>query len=82
MGLVRTEIILINAIDVAKAKEGLMNEEEIRKVIVDALVDSGAWTLVINEAICEKLGLDIVDMHQEHLRMGYENYTILRVLLR
>ena len=58
MGLVHTEIILKNAIDVAKAQEGLINKHEIRCTTVQALVDTGAWTLVINEAVRKKLGLE------------------------
>jgi clan AA aspartic protease len=57
MGLVYTEITLKNAIDIAKADEGLINEQDIRRITVDALVDTGAWTLVINEDVREKLGI-------------------------
>ena len=57
MSIVYTEITLRNAIDVAKAAEGAIAEQEIRQTIVKALVDTGAWTLVINEHISEKLGL-------------------------
>jgi clan AA aspartic protease len=57
MGLVHTEITLRNAIDIAKAEEGLISVQDVRQAAVDALVDTGAWTLVINNAIREKLGL-------------------------
>jgi clan AA aspartic protease len=57
MGLVYTEITLRNAIDIAKADEGLIDEQSIRQTTIDALVDTGAWTLVINEAVREKLGI-------------------------
>ena len=60
MSLVHTEITLKNAIDVATAKKGLIKEPEVRQVTIQALVDTGAWTLVINEATREKLGLDIL----------------------
>ena len=59
MGLVHTEITLINSIDAANAKTGIVKEQDIRRITVKALVDTGAWTLVINEEIREKLGLDI-----------------------
>ena len=58
MGLVRTEITLKNAEDIIKVGIGLMPEQEIRQVTVNALVDSGAWTMVINESTREKLGLE------------------------
>jgi clan AA aspartic protease len=60
MSLVHTEITLKNAVDVAKADEGTIAEQQIRQTVVQALVDTGAWTLVINEALREKLGLRIV----------------------
>ena len=60
MSLVQTEITLKNSADKMKAKEGLIKETEIRQMTVNALVDTGAWTLVINEETREKLGLDIV----------------------
>jgi clan AA aspartic protease len=58
MGLVRTAITLKNTWDIQKAKEGLIKESEIRQTTIDALVDTGAWTLVINEAVREELGLE------------------------
>ena len=58
MGLVRTEITLTNAIDASNARTGILKEQEIRRVTVEALVDTGAWTLVINESVREKLGLE------------------------
>jgi clan AA aspartic protease len=58
MGLVHAEITLKNAKDMMKAEIGLLPVHEIRQTAVNALVDSGAWTMVINEATREKLGLD------------------------
>ena len=42
-----------------KARNELILEREIRRLTVGAAVDTGAWTLVINEATREKLGLQI-----------------------
>jgi clan AA aspartic protease len=58
MGLVHTEITLKNGEDITKVKMGLMPKQGIRRVTVNALVDSGAWTLVINESTRKKLGLE------------------------
>jgi clan AA aspartic protease len=58
MGLVHVEITLKNAKDMMKAEIGLLPDHEIRQTTVNAMVDSGAWTMVINEATREKLGLD------------------------
>jgi clan AA aspartic protease len=58
MGLVHTEITLKNAKDMAIAERGFIPAHEVRQTTVNALVDSGAWTMVINEATRTKLGLD------------------------
>ena len=60
MGLVHAEITLTNVMDMMMAKEKLLPDHAIRQTTVTALVDSGAWTMVINEATREKLGLDAV----------------------
>ena len=51
MGIVYTEITLRNAIDKENAKSGILSEQEIRQVTVQAMVDTGAWTLAISEAL-------------------------------
>ena len=58
MSVVHTEITLKNEIDAAFAKKGYIKEDEIRQMTVKAIVDTGAWTLVINEETREKLGLE------------------------
>ena len=57
MGLVHTEITLKNVKDMLNAEDGLIPEQEVREMTVTSLVDTGAWTLVINEATRDKLGL-------------------------
>ena len=59
MGIIRTSITLKNAIDVYKAQEGAINEHEIRQTNIEALVDTGAWTMVINEEMQKQLGLRV-----------------------
>jgi clan AA aspartic protease len=70
MGLVYAEITLINTEDIIIARRGLIKEQEIREVTVQALVDTGAWTLVINEATREKLGLTILGTETGKLADG------------
>jgi len=70
MGLVYTEITLKNANDKMMAKKGLIKEEEIRTKTTTAMVDTGAWTLVINEAIREELGLEICGKEPGNLADG------------
>ena len=59
MGTVHAEITLKNARDVGKAREGLITEEDVRVENVQAIVDTGAMSMVIDEEICQKLGLMI-----------------------
>jgi clan AA aspartic protease len=57
MGEVRTEITLVNIGDQNDAWRGYMPQDQVRQLTINAVVDTGAWTLVINEEIREKLGL-------------------------
>ena len=57
MGMVMTEITLKNTTDVGDVQRGYVREDEIRTATVQAIVDTGAITLVINEDLCQKLGL-------------------------
>jgi len=57
MSVVSTEITLKNEGDIVLAKRGYMKEDEVREMTVQAIVDTGAWTIVINEEVREKLGL-------------------------
>ena len=55
------EITLENTADRTLAKSGHIKDTEVRTLKVEAMPDTGAWTLVINEEVREKLGLDIED---------------------
>jgi len=57
MSTVYTEITLKNADDEAIAETGMVKNHQVRQTTVNALVDTGAWTLVINEETRQKLGL-------------------------
>jgi clan AA aspartic protease len=59
MGSVYAEITLKNAFDVGNCRRGSIKEEEIHQTTVQALVDTGAPTLIINEAIRRELGLEL-----------------------
>ncbi|GHV74489.1 hypothetical protein AGMMS49940_17910 [Spirochaetia bacterium] len=60
MSLVRTEITLKNTADMIRSQDGHIKEQEIRQTTIRALVNTGAWTLVIDPATREKLGLRII----------------------
>jgi clan AA aspartic protease len=61
MGLIRTEIELINTDDVALFNAGYRTKEQIRVETVSALVDSGAYLLCINEVIKNQMGLKLIE---------------------
>lgn len=57
MGMVYAEIELINSDDLALAKRHFIGEDEIKRISVSMLVDSGAYMMAINESIKEQLNL-------------------------
>ena len=57
MSVVYTEITLKNELDVCNVQLGNIKEDKIRQMTVESVVDTGAWTMVINEDIRQKLGL-------------------------
>ena len=74
MGNVFAEITLKNTRDLFKADEGLILDREIRTLTLTALVDTGATTLVINEGICNELGLSITETRTVYLAGGAEAF--------
>ena len=70
MGLVKAEITLKNTGDITDAQRGYIKEPEIRQTTVTAMVDTGAATLVINEAIRRQLGLNLQDIYVAELADG------------
>lgn len=64
MGLVHAELELINAEDVCAARRGFIKPEETRRINVNALVDSGAYMMVVPEHVRLQLGLSILG-HRE-----------------
>src|SRR5829696_10031777 len=60
MGYVHADIELTNQGDVELNYHGFVPENEIRRVTTKALVDSGAWDLVINEEVQQRLNLRVL----------------------
>jgi clan AA aspartic protease len=61
MSLVFEDNTLKNAIDVGATERGYIKPSEVRETTVRCMVDTGAWTLVINEKVRAALGLRITD---------------------
>ncbi len=61
MGLVYADIELINGEDITLAKRHFIADDEIKRIKVSALVDTGSYMLCINESIQEQLQLPVVE---------------------
>jgi clan AA aspartic protease len=60
MGLVYADIQLISGDDLALYHRGYLPEDQIKHMKVRALVDSGAYMLIINDQIREQLDLRVL----------------------
>ncbi len=70
MGLIYTELELLNGDDLALGRRGLLKPEDVRSMKVTALVDCGAAMLAINENIRSQLGLMKVEERLAKLADG------------
>lgn len=70
VGITYAEIELIRSDDLAFLEAGFLKEEQIRRVKVRSLVDSGASMLAIPESIKNQLNLRKVDEQQAELADG------------
>jgi clan AA aspartic protease len=70
MGIVYAQIELINADDVAFAKRQIIGEEEVKRMTVNMLVDSGAYMMAINESIQEQLNIPYKEKRKAQLANG------------
>jgi clan AA aspartic protease len=70
MGLVYADIELINVDDQALAKRHFLDKEDVKKINVTMLVDSGAYNLCINEVIQEQLDLSFVEKRKAQMVDG------------
>jgi len=78
MGMTYAEIELINANDLALAKRNITGEEEVKRMNINMLVDTGAYNLCINETIQEKLDLSFIEKRKGQLTNGnIEEYDLV-----
>lgn len=61
MGLVYAEIDLISVDDLVLQRRGFLDKDKIKQVRVNALVDSGAYMLSINETVRAQLDLPFIE---------------------
>ena len=72
MGLVHATIELISGDDLALHRHGYIREDQIKRLTVNALVDSGAFMLAVNQHVKSQLDLPIVDTQIAQLADGSE----------
>jgi clan AA aspartic protease len=70
MGLTYADIELINADDIALAKRHIIGQEEIKRLNINILVDTGAYNLCINESIQAQLELPFIEKRKGQLANG------------
>jgi predicted aspartyl protease len=70
MGLVYAEIELINGGDIEMVRRGFMDKDEVKRMWVTALVDTGAYMLCINENIQEQLDLRVLEKRKGQMADG------------
>ncbi len=70
MGLVYAEIELINGDDLALVRRNIIGEDEVKRMRVNALVDTGSYMLCINENIQEQLQLHVVEKRKAQMADG------------
>jgi clan AA aspartic protease len=75
MGLVYADVELISTDDLALHRRRFLSEEEIKRVRVNALVDSGSYMLVVNDHIKQQLDLPVLE--ERTVRLA--NETEIRV---
>ena len=70
MGTVYAEITLKNADDLVRVKDGHLDEKDVRSETLNAIVDTGAGTLIINEELRQKLGIRVNKLRHVTLADG------------
>jgi clan AA aspartic protease len=78
MGLTYADIELINADDLALARNSFIGQEEVKRLRSNMLVDSGALNLCINESIQAQLQLPFLEKRVAELANGSrEEYDLV-----
>jgi clan AA aspartic protease len=70
MGTFVEKITLENSRDRADADRGYIREDQIHILEVEAMPDTGAWTLIINDEIRRQLGLKTDDTVESSMANG------------
>ena len=71
MGLVYADVELINGDDLAYVRRGDMDIDEVKRMHISILVDTGSIMLAINENIQEQLQLAVTGTRKAQLANGH-----------
>ncbi|HOZ80370.1 MAG TPA: retropepsin-like aspartic protease [Ferruginibacter sp.] len=61
MGMVYADIELINEDDLALVRRNMLDKDEVKRMRLEMLVDSGAYMMAVNETIQEQLDLPFIE---------------------
>ncbi len=70
MGQVNATVELINSWELENARRGLADQDQVKKMYVEMLVDTGSINMCINETVCELLNLSILGKRRGVLANG------------
>ena len=84
MGLTYADVELINAGDIEMARRYIIGEDEVKRIHVNLLVDTGSYNLCINETIQEQLDLPFLEKRKGQLADGsiYEYDLVGPIVLK
>ncbi|MBO9199847.1 MULTISPECIES: clan AA aspartic protease [Niastella] len=71
MGLIYADVEIINGGDLEMARRNLLDIDEVKRIHVNILVDTGAIMLCINENIQAQLQLQVVEKRKAQLANGH-----------
>lgn len=71
MCLIYAEIELVNGEDLVLARRNYIGEDEIKRMTVNMLVDTGSVYMCINESIQEQLVLPVLEKRKGQLANGH-----------
>jgi clan AA aspartic protease len=70
MGMVYADIELINADDLALLRRNMIDKDEVKRMHVNMIVDSGAYMMAINETIQGQLELPFIEKRKSVMADG------------
>ena len=71
MGMVYADVELINADDISDARKFRIGEDEVRRMSINILVDTGSFMLAINEHIQSQLQIPFLEKRTMQLANGH-----------